>query len=283
MIAAGVVIVLGGGIAVKFMGGSSAKPTQTVEQHQADNAPANGSPVDATSGVPVPPPSGAAAPDPVQAQTADKSAKPADVKATPAVTPPVQTAPQVTAAATTPAPAPAPAPTRAAPKQFVAPTVQSRPTATNQVVVDAAPELALNVQGGTVAIPSANNITGRVPAPPPPPAPKQEAPAANNAPAPAAAKPAPPPVPQTATLTRIKTVAPEYPAMARANKIQGTVIFAVTVGKDGKVSNLKAISGQPLLLPAAKNAISQWVYKPPTVNGQPTEANINVELNFTIK
>jgi protein TonB len=85
-----------------------------------------------------------------------------------------------------------------------------------------------------------------------------------------------------ATLTRIKMVPPEYPAAAHNGRISGTVIFSITVGKDGKVAAVRPISGNPMLLPAASRAISQWLYTPPTVNGQPTEATTTVQLTFSL-
>ncbi len=42
------------------------------------------------------------------------------------------------------------------------------------------------------------------------------------------------------------------------------------------------ISGEPVLADAAKEAVSQWVYKPTLLNGQPVEVLTQVDVNFTL-
>ena len=88
-------------------------------------------------------------------------------------------------------------------------------------------------------------------------------------------------VPGTAQAPRpIKYVPPEYPKAAKDQHIQGTVRFTVVIGKDGTVKNLELISGPPLLVKAASEAIKQWVYKPILINGQPEEVRSEVALDF---
>jgi TonB family protein len=63
-------------------------------------------------------------------------------------------------------------------------------------------------------------------------------------------------------------VEPVYPPFAVTARIQGTVQFMVTVGADGKVEKLELVSGHPLLVKAAKDAVAKWVYHPATQDGK---------------
>ncbi len=92
---------------------------------------------------------------------------------------------------------------------------------------------------------------------------------------PSAAPPPPPPkVEKPVTPQRIRVggnvqaanlvrkVTPVYPALAKQARIQGTVRFTAIIGKDGTIQNLQLVSGHPLLVSAAQEAVRQWVYKP---------------------
>jgi TonB family protein len=80
----------------------------------------------------------------------------------------------------------------------------------------------------------------------------------------------------------IQKVQPIYPLQAKQDRVQGKVQFSVLIGKDGHVQNLTLISGEPVLVEAAKDAVSQWVYKPTLLNGQPVEVLTQVDVNFTL-
>ncbi len=75
---------------------------------------------------------------------------------------------------------------------------------------------------------------------------------------------------------------PEYPPLAKAARVQGTVKFDVLIGKDGTVQNLHLVSGPPLLVQAAMQAVQQWIYKPTLLNGQPIDVNTTIDVNFTL-
>ncbi len=77
-------------------------------------------------------------------------------------------------------------------------------------------------------------------------------------------------------------VAPEYPGAAKDKRIQGVVLLAVIIDREGKVSNIQLISGHPLLAPAAIDAVKQWKYKPYLLNGEPIEVETQVTVNFTL-
>jgi TonB family protein len=75
---------------------------------------------------------------------------------------------------------------------------------------------------------------------------------------------------------------PAYPPLAKQARIQGVVKLNVIVGKDGTVQNLELVSGDPLLVDTAMDAVRQWVYKPTLLNGQPVEVVTVVDVNFTL-
>jgi protein TonB len=114
---------------------------------------------------------------------------------------------------------------------------------------------------------------------------------------PTAAPPPPPPVkeaPKPVTPQRIrvggnvqqamliKQPRPVYPPLAKQARIQGTVRFNALIGKDGTIQNLQVVSGHPLLVPAARDAVVQWVYKPTLLNGEPVEVATTIDVNFTL-
>jgi len=75
---------------------------------------------------------------------------------------------------------------------------------------------------------------------------------------------------------------PVYPPLARAARVQGTVRLEGILGKDGRVRELRVISGHPLLAPAALEAVRQWIYKPTFLNGEPVEVVAPIDVNFTL-
>jgi protein TonB len=80
----------------------------------------------------------------------------------------------------------------------------------------------------------------------------------------------------------LRQIEPVYPPLAKMARIQGTVRFTVIVGKDGAVQQLQLISGHPLLVPAAQEAVKQWVYQPTLLNGEPVEVLTQIDVSFTL-
>jgi protein TonB len=80
----------------------------------------------------------------------------------------------------------------------------------------------------------------------------------------------------------IRKVQPVYPALARQARIQGTVLLQAQISKTGDIENLQALSGHPMLVPAAIDAVRQWKYKPYILNGEPVEVDTQVTVNFTL-
>jgi TonB family protein len=75
---------------------------------------------------------------------------------------------------------------------------------------------------------------------------------------------------------------PTYPPEAKEARIQGVVKLNATIAKDGTIQHLEVISGHPLLIPAALDAVRQWVYEPTLLNGQPVEVVTEIDVNFTL-
>jgi protein TonB len=80
----------------------------------------------------------------------------------------------------------------------------------------------------------------------------------------------------------VHKVQPAYPPLARQARIQGTVRFTATIGKDGHIIDLSLVSGHPLLVPAATEAVQQWIYRPTLLNGNPIEVVTVIDINFTL-
>jgi TonB family protein len=100
----------------------------------------------------------------------------------------------------------------------------------------------------------------------------------------AASAPAPIRVDPAAMLRSLTyKVVPVYPETAKLARIQGPVKFAARIGKDGSVESLHLVSGHPLLVKGAEDAVIQFRYKPTLVNGQPVVVATEITVNFTLK
>jgi periplasmic protein TonB len=78
----------------------------------------------------------------------------------------------------------------------------------------------------------------------------------------------------------IHRVEPQYPALAKTMGIQGTVVLAAVVSREGTIEKLKVVSGHPFLAQAAAEAVQQWRYRPYVLNGQPVEVDTQITVNF---
>jgi periplasmic protein TonB len=75
---------------------------------------------------------------------------------------------------------------------------------------------------------------------------------------------------------------PRYPAIAIAAHVQGTIVLAAIISKNGTIENLRAISGPPMLATAAEEAVRTWRYRPYQLNGEPVEVETTVRVVFTL-
>ena len=118
--------------------------------------------------------------------------------------------------------------------------------------------------------------TGQMAAPPPPP----KLPAEPKKPA-----PAPKPVPVGGDVQAAKLIyqpKPVYPPLARQARISGVVRLEAIISRDGLIQNLRIVSGHPLLVPAAQDAVRRWRYQPTLLNGAAVEVITQIEVNFTL-
>jgi protein TonB len=111
------------------------------------------------------------------------------------------------------------------------------------------------------------------------------------APAPAPPEVKPKPAPRQAPVSvggdvqnarLIHKVKPAYPPLAKQVRIQGMVRLQAIIARDGTIQNLTLVSGHPLLVPAALEAVRQWRYQPTTLNGQVVEVMTQIDVNFTL-
>ncbi len=80
----------------------------------------------------------------------------------------------------------------------------------------------------------------------------------------------------------IRQVQPEYPEVARANHVAGTVILHAVIGKDGTVRQIQVKQGPCMLDEAAIRAVRQWRYAPTTLMGEPVEVDTTISVTFTL-
>jgi protein TonB len=75
---------------------------------------------------------------------------------------------------------------------------------------------------------------------------------------------------------------PAYPALARAARVQGTVRIQALIARDGSIGDLQVLSGPPLLIAAAMEAVKQWRYQPTLLNGEPVEVVTEILVTFAL-
>ncbi len=78
----------------------------------------------------------------------------------------------------------------------------------------------------------------------------------------------------------LRRVMPVYPVLARQARISGVVRLEGIIGRDGTVQQLRVISGHPLLVKAALEAVRQWLYRPTLLNDDPVEVISPIDVNF---
>ena len=92
-------------------------------------------------------------------------------------------------------------------------------------------------------------------------------------------------VPVTSTIEAAKLISrvqPVYPPLAIQARIQGNVVLHAIIGREGDVSELQVLSGHPLLVNAAVEAVRQWRYSPTLLNGQAVEVETTITVSFVL-
>jgi periplasmic protein TonB len=80
----------------------------------------------------------------------------------------------------------------------------------------------------------------------------------------------------------VNRVQPVYPPLARQTRISGTVKLHAIIGKNGAVEQLQVLSGHPLLVQSALDAVKQWRYQPTLLNGDPVEVDTEIDVIFSL-
>jgi periplasmic protein TonB len=110
-----------------------------------------------------------------------------------------------------------------------------------------------------------------------------------------ASVPAPPPAEKrhapSATVRRsegvqaallINRVEPRYPPLALQVHAEGTVQLHAVIGRDGSMRSLEVISGNPLFIQSALDAVRQWRYRPTLLGGEAVEVETYITINFRL-
>jgi TonB family protein len=91
---------------------------------------------------------------------------------------------------------------------------------------------------------------------------------------------APPHQPVRIAARVIRQVSAERPWFKRALLEKGPVRFSATVTTSGRLTDFVLLSGPKGLAAAAQRAAEKWRYEPATVDGQPIEQLVTIEVNF---
>jgi protein TonB len=81
----------------------------------------------------------------------------------------------------------------------------------------------------------------------------------------------------------IRRVEPIYPALAIQIHREGQVVLHAIISTDGSIQSLQVVSGDPLFLNSAKDAVTQWRYRPTVLNGQPVEIETYITVIYTLQ
>ena len=82
---------------------------------------------------------------------------------------------------------------------------------------------------------------------------------------------------------RTSFVQPKYPPIAKIARLSGTVVLRAIISKTGKIENLEvSYATDPMFVMASIDAVRQWVYRPYVLNGEPTEVDTTVTVNFAL-
>jgi periplasmic protein TonB len=91
-----------------------------------------------------------------------------------------------------------------------------------------------------------------------------------------------PPISRIMEGNLIFRVQPEYPPLARQARVEGTVVLRAMISREGLIENLQVLSGHPMLIRAAADAVRQWRYRPYLLNEEPVEVETQVTVNFVL-
>jgi protein TonB len=105
-------------------------------------------------------------------------------------------------------------------------------------------------------------------------------------------QPPPPPPPRTPVRVLvghlepamlIQRVEPIYPALPKQIHREGQVELRAVIATDGTIQSLQVVSGDPLFVRSATDAVSQWRYRATVLNGQPVEIETYITVIYTLQ
>ena len=88
--------------------------------------------------------------------------------------------------------------------------------------------------------------------------------------------------PQIRPPTKLRHVNPEYPELARHARVQGMVVLECLIDVSGRITDVRVLSGHPLLAPSAASAVARWLYTPTLLNGGAVPVLLTVTVRFTL-
>jgi protein TonB len=80
----------------------------------------------------------------------------------------------------------------------------------------------------------------------------------------------------------ISRIEPRYPPLAVQTRKEGTVLLHAIISIDGRITALEVVTGPPLLVQAAIDAVRQWRYRPTYLNGEPVEVETSITVIFRL-
>jgi protein TonB len=82
---------------------------------------------------------------------------------------------------------------------------------------------------------------------------------------------------------KVVDVHPVYPEVARAARVEGTVILEAVLDTGGRVTQLRVLRSVPLLDQAALDAVRQWRYSPSVYYGRAVSVLMTITVRFTLQ
>ena len=70
--------------------------------------------------------------------------------------------------------------------------------------------------------------------------------------------------------------------MAKTARVSGTVVLAATISKSGTIENLRVLTGHPMLIQSAIEAVKTWRYRPYLLSNQPVEVETTINVVFSM-
>jgi len=80
--------------------------------------------------------------------------------------------------------------------------------------------------------------------------------------------------------SKISGANPVYPPIAKAAHVSGAVVLHAIISKQGTIQSLTVVSGPEMLRNSATEAVQNWRYRPYILNGEPTEVDTTITVNF---